>query len=82
MRRHRAAGQQSAAAQRHEQRVEPADVLDQLQRRRALPGHHVGVVERRNQRHAALVGDAAADGLAVFLVAVVEHDLAAGQPSW
>jgi hypothetical protein len=78
VRRHRAARHQPAAAHAHQQRVERPHVLDQFERRRALPGHHVGVVVGRDQRHAALGGDAPADGLAVFGVAVVQHHLAAG----
>jgi hypothetical protein len=39
--RQRAAGQQAAAAQRHQQRVELADFLEQLLGRRALAGDHV-----------------------------------------
>ena len=76
-RRERRAGEQAAAAEADEQRVERADLLDQLLRRRALAGDHVRVVVGRDQRHAALLGEPAADRLAVFGVAVVEDDLAA-----
>ena len=44
--------EQPAAADRDEQHVEPAavpDLLDQLERSRALPGHHVAMVVRRDQ---------------------------------
>src|SRR5882672_10595648 len=41
----------SAAADRDEQEVELARVLDQLLRRRALPRDHVRVVERRSEEH-------------------------------
>ena len=43
-----------------------ADLLEQLLRRRALAGDHVGMVVGRDQRHAALVGEAPADRLAVL----------------
>ncbi len=66
----RAAGNQSTAADANKQDVERADFVDQFKRRRALAGHHVRMVERWNQRHAALVGELAADRFAVLFVSV------------
>ena len=76
-RRQRAARQQAAAAERDEQRVQRAGVFQQFQRRRALAGDHVRVVVGRDQRHAALGGELAADLLAVFGVALVQAHLGA-----
>ena len=55
-----AAGEQPAAAARHEQHVEARLLPVQLERRRALAGDDVRVIERRNQRQPALVLHAAA----------------------
>ncbi len=70
----RAAGQQPAAAQRDEQRVERADLLEQFLGHRPLAGDDVGMIERRDQREAALCRQCAADLLAILGVAVVGHD--------
>ena len=60
-------GNQPTAADRHQQEVQFADLLEQLLRGGALPGDHVAVVEGRDQRHALLAGQSAADRLAVLL---------------
>ncbi|MPN43307.1 hypothetical protein SDC9_190866 [bioreactor metagenome] len=69
------AAEQAAAAQWGEQIVKVRHFLQQLHGGCALPGDHMGMVEWRHQRHAALAGDALADGFAVFLEAVVGDDL-------
>ena len=51
-RRDGAAREQPAAAAGHEQQVERSRLLEQLDRRRALPGDDVGVVEGRDQDRA------------------------------
>ena len=76
--RHRATRDQTAAAHANQQQVQRAGFLQQFSRRRALPGHHMRMVIGRDQRHAALDGQASAYGFAVFGVAVVEHHFAAG----
>src|SRR5439155_18515534 len=76
-RRRRAARQQSAAAYRRDEQVELADVFDQLLRERALAGHHMRMIERRNEGHTALGGEAAHDRIAVVAIAVVRHDVGA-----
>ena len=50
----RAAGEQAAAAEADEQDVERARVLEQLQRRGALAGHHERLVVRVDRRQPAL----------------------------
>ena len=75
--RQQAARQQAAAAQADEQVVQVGHLLQQLQRGGALACDDVGVVERGYQRHAALARQLAADGLAVFGVAVVCDHLGA-----
>ena len=70
-------GDQTATAHTHKQRVQRTVVLQQLQRGRALPGNHVGMVKGRDQRHATLLRQALADGFAVFGVAVVQQHLRA-----
>ena len=52
-------------------------VLGDLAAGGALPCDHEGIVIGAHQRGAALARDAARDGFAVFLVAVVQHDLGA-----
>ena len=54
LRRDRRARQQAAAADRRDDDVELRHVLEQLERRRALPRDDVGVVERMDQRRAGL----------------------------
>src|SRR5712692_10380469 len=73
----RAARDQPAAAHRHEQVVERPRLLDQLLRRRALPGDHVGMIERRDRGKLALARDPLCDFLAHFLALVVEDDFGA-----
>ena len=62
----RRAAEQAAAAEATKQRVERADLLEQLLGRRALPRDHVRMVVGRDQRQAALVGQPRADRLAVL----------------
>ncbi len=73
--REQAARQQAAAAQADEEVVQPGHVFQQLHRGRALAGDDVGMVEGRHEHHAALRGQAPADGLAVFAEAVVGDHL-------
>ncbi len=73
----RAARQQAATAHADEQVVQPRHLFQQLHRCCALACNDVGVVKRRHQRHAAFLRQAAADGFAVFGVAVVGHHLRA-----
>ena len=54
----RAAGQQPAAAEADQQRVERPDLLDQFLGRRALAGDDVGMVEGRQQGQPALCSPA------------------------
>ena len=75
--RHRAAGQQPATTEADQQQIQFAGLLDQFPGGRALPGHHVRMVVRRNQRQAAFGCQLLADGLAVLGIAVVEDHLAA-----
>ena len=72
-----AARKQAATADRRDQHVERADLLDQLDGQRALPRHHVRMIERWNHGHAALLGQRTHDGLRVFAVAVVAQHLRA-----
>ena len=51
----RAAGNQPAAADTHQQHIERADVFYQFERRSTLTRHHVRMIKRRNQCHAALL---------------------------
>src|SRR6185369_710053 len=71
------AGEQPSPAEAHEERVEGADLLEKLLRGRALAGDDMRMVIGRDQRHAALLRELRADGLAVLAVAVVEDDLPA-----
>ena len=50
----RGAGEQPAAADRRDDRVEPGDLLDELERRGARTGDHVVVVERMDLDRAGL----------------------------
>ncbi len=58
--RERAAREQAAAAAGDEQRIEIGCLFVQLQRRRALSGDDVRVIERRNQRQPCAAWSAAA----------------------
>ena len=78
----RGAREQSAAAARDEEKVELADVLEQLTRGRALAGDDVGVIVGRDEREAAIASQSPADGLAVFLVAIVDDHLGRRSPRW
>jgi hypothetical protein len=69
--------QQAATAQRCKHKVQRPHFFQQLLGRRALPCNHVRVIVRRNQRQAVLGRQVAADLLAVFLVAVINHHLRA-----
>ena len=73
----RAAGHEPAAADRRQQHVERGHVLEQLQRRRPLPGHDGRVVVGRHQHAAAALDDLAYELLAIVGQPVVEHDLGA-----
>ena len=53
------------------------DVVEQLERDRALPGHHQGIVERVHEHHAALGGEFVDELLAILAVALVLDDLGA-----
>jgi hypothetical protein len=79
--RRRDAGDQPAARGRrdHDVGAEPErhHVLGDLAARGALPCDDEGIVIGADQRRAALGRNAVGDGLAVFLVAVIEHDLGA-----
>jgi hypothetical protein len=50
--RDRAPGEQPPAADRDDEHVEVGDLLEELQRGGALPGDHVGVIERWQHRRA------------------------------
>ena len=67
------AREQPAAAAGDEQEVERPDIFEQLARRGALAGDDVRMVEGRDERQSALVGEPAADGFAVVALAVVER---------
>ncbi len=73
----RGARDQPAPAHRHHDGVERATVnlVEQLQRRRALPGHHERVVVGVHQRQPARAGELVHQVLAVLAVAVVGDDL-------
>ena len=73
----RAARQQAAAADGDEQDVERAAVLEQLERRRPLAGHHALVVVGVHRDQPALLDQRGEQRLAVLPVAVEEHDLGA-----
>ena len=74
----RDAGDQPAAADRHEDRVERPGVLAQdLHADRALPGDHVRVVERVDEREPALAGQLDRVLVGVVEVVAVQHHLAA-----
>ena len=74
----RAAGHETAAADRREQHVERGHVLEQLERGRPLPGHDRGIVVGRHQHASRRAPSARRDELlAVVLQAVVEDDLGA-----
>ena len=66
--------QQPPTAEADEEQIELANVLDQLQHRGAVAGHHLGVVVGRDQGRAQLGGDALGDGGTVLRIAVVEDD--------
>ena len=72
-----AAGHQPAAADRDDQHVERPGVLEQLERDRALAGHHALVVVRVHRDQPALGDQRREQRLAVGAVAVEEHDLGA-----
>src|SRR6185437_3176631 len=79
--RHGAAGGEAAAAAWNDDGVERDAERPRLRRDLqpggALARHDAVVVEGRDERRAALGGDAPADLLAALAVAVVEHDLGA-----
>ena len=60
----------TAATDRHHQAVERPIRLDQFQRRRALAGHHRGVVERWDHGQPAALAQLPCDRLAVVSDAI------------
>jgi hypothetical protein len=77
--RQRAAGDQPAAADRHQQIVERPGLLEQLLRRRALAGDDMRMVERRNEDQVPFLLDSRRHLLAP-LVLPVQNDLGAIAP--
>jgi len=82
LRRHRAAGQQPAAAGRHHQQIQRRatarqNLFDQFLGDSALPGHHMRVVEGRDEDAAPLLCHAGDGGIGRLGVAVVQHHLGA-----
>ena len=67
----------AAAARDHDPRRRPAELLDDLEPGRALPGDDRRIVEARHHRRAGLVGDPRGDRLAALGAPVVEDDLRA-----
>ena len=78
--RHGTARNQAAATEADQQQVQRAGVFQQLLGCRALTGHHMGMVVRRDQGHAPLLGQLAANRFAVFGITVVADDLGAVTP--
>src|SRR5205814_2808569 len=62
---------QSATPDGGEKEIQPARLLEQLERSGALAGHHEGIVERPHEGQAALLRKSVADRLAVLRVTVV-----------
>ena len=74
----RAAGDEPAAADGDDERVDEAGVLDQLERRRSLAGHDQRVVVRRHDlRRLRSARELGGDRFAVSGVAVVGDDVGA-----
>ena len=73
VRRDAAPADQSAAADRHNQHVEIGHIRQQFQRRRALPGDDVRMLERRNQCQSALFTQLPGDHFALLLHSIVQH---------
>ena len=73
-RRDGASREQPRAAAADEERVERADILEQLLRRGALAGDHGGVVEGRDQRRSALGRDALRRALAALARRAIVED--------
>ncbi|MCY1302282.1 hypothetical protein D9M70_519320 [compost metagenome] len=71
------AGEQAPAAERRDDQVEFAHLLDQFQHRRALPGDHIRMVEGRDEDGIALGRQLRADRRPVLGIAVIEHDIGA-----
>ena len=72
--------QAAAGGRRHHDighEAQRCHVLGDFAARGALPRDHEGIVIGTHQRRAALARDAVGDGFAVFLVAIIEHDLGA-----
>ncbi len=73
-----AAGKQPAAAERDDEGIEGAIVFPQFEGDRALPGHHMGVVEGLNDGEAAAFpGDPGHGLIGRCLLAVELHDFGA-----
>ena len=65
--RHRDAGDQPPAADRHDHRVKIGHVLNDLQPKRSLPGDDVGIVEAGDIREAFFVGEFLGEGFGVVV---------------
>jgi hypothetical protein len=76
----RRAGDQPAPTHRDEHQVQVGHLLQQLEGGRALPGHHVVVVEGVDQVQAALGGQVGGEGLAVLAGHPHADDLGAVGP--
>ena len=70
------AGEQAAAADRHDDRLHARRLLEDLERHRALAGHHVRVVERMDEREAVARGERLGLRARVGQVGAVQHDVA------
>jgi hypothetical protein len=72
-----APGEQTAAADRRNQRIERPGLFQQFQGGGSLATHDHGMVERRHQRGAGLLPDGSGNGFALLLMAVVGDDFRA-----
>ena len=71
------AGDQSAAADRHDDRVEIGRLLQDLERHRALARDHVGVVERMDEGEVVAARRAPRRGRGFAEVGAVQHHVGA-----
>ena len=67
------AGEQAAAADGHDDRVDVGRLLEDLERHRALAGHHVGVVERMDEREPVALRELPACAARLGQVGAVQH---------
>ena len=75
---HRAdAGDQAAAADRHDDRFDVGRLLEDLERHRALARDHVRVVERMDEREAVALGELAGVRARLGQVGAVQDDVRA-----